>query len=88
MQDGYTKTKDTRQFNNVFMLKIMLQTESTCVFVSTNKVLDVMHQTVSANISSFNEKVYLEFYDVIDESAFDSRTTDNNDMSNMKLLAM
>ena len=88
MQDGYTKTKDTRQFNNVFMLKIMLQTESTCVFVSTNKVLDVMHQTVSANISSLNEKVDLEFYDVIDESAFDSRTADNNDMSNMKLLAM
>jgi len=56
--------------------------------VSTNKVLDVMHQTVSANISSLNEKVYLEFYDVIDESAFDSRTADNNDMSNMKLLAM
>lgn len=40
------------------------------------------------NIDSINDKVYLEFYDILDESAFDSKTASFNNMDNMKLLAL
>lgn len=40
------------------------------------------------NIDSINDKVYLEFYDIINESAFDTKTTSFNNMDNMKLLAL
>lgn len=42
---------------------------------------------MTANIDSRNDKVYLEFYDVINETAFDAKTS-KNDMNNLKLLAL
>ena len=42
---------------------------------------------MTANIDSINDKVYLEFYDIINEAAFDVKSACSNDMSNMKLLA-
>lgn len=43
---------------------------------------------MTANIDSINDKVYVEFYDVINETAFDSKTANFNDLSNLKLLAL
>jgi hypothetical protein len=43
---------------------------------------------MTANIESINEKVYVEFYDVINESAFNTKSADFNDTQNMKLLAL
>jgi hypothetical protein len=41
-----------------------------------------------ANIDSINDKVYMEFYDVLNES-FDFKTSNAaNDMKNLKLLAL
>lgn len=42
---------------------------------------------MTANIDSRNDKVYLEFYDVINETAFDAKSA-KNDMNNLKLLAL
>jgi hypothetical protein len=43
---------------------------------------------MNCNIDSINDKVYLEFYDIIDESAFDAKTASSDHMDNMKLLAL
>ena len=40
-----------------------------------------------ANIDSINDKVYIEFYDVIKEDGFDPRKA-SNDTSNLKLLSL
>ena len=43
---------------------------------------------MTANIESINEKVYIEFYDVINESAFNTKSAEFNDTKNMKILAL
>jgi len=63
-------------------------TESNAIYVgSPNRILDVLHAKMSANIDSINDKVYLEFYDVLKEDAFDPKSTSVNDFSNLKLLS-
>jgi len=70
------------------MIKIKIAAESNCIFVAApNRILDVLHQSMTANIDSINDKVYLEFYDIIKETAFDPKLANSNDLSNMKLLA-
>jgi hypothetical protein len=41
-----------------------------------------------ANIDSINDKVYLEFYDVVNEANFNPKTVAVEDTSNLKLLAL
>jgi len=88
MNQGYRKTDSKSPINEVFMIKIKIAAESNCIFVAApNRILDVLHQSMNANIDSINDKVYLEFYDIIKETAFDAKQADLNDLSNMKLLA-
>jgi len=76
------------QLNQVFMVRLKIATESTCIFVGApNRVLDLSHAKMFANIDSINDKVYVEFFDVVKEEAFDPRRTAVNDMSNLKLLS-
>ena len=50
------------------MVKIKIGTESNTVFVaSPNRILDAIHQRMCGNIDSINDKVYVEFYDVVNE---------------------
>ena len=43
---------------------------------------------MTANIDSINDKVYLEFYDVLDERAFDPKAGHaRTDLSNLKMLS-
>ena len=43
---------------------------------------------MTANIDSINDKVYLEFYDIVDEQAFSNSQGGVNDLKNLKLLAL
>lgn len=45
-------------------------------------------QQMSGNIDSINDKVYLEFYDILDERAFANNEGGVNDLKNMKLLGL
>lgn len=43
---------------------------------------------MTANIDSINDKVYVEFYDVLNEQAFDAKASNaRTDISNLKLLS-
>ena len=42
---------------------------------------------MTSNIDSINDKVYVEFYDVIDEKAFDAKNNQGTNLSNLKLLS-
>ena len=54
--------------NEIFMVKIKIGTESSTIFVaSPNRILDAIHQRMCGNIDSINDKVYVEFYDVVNE---------------------
>lgn len=76
------------QLNQVFMIRLKIATESTCIFVGApNRILDLAHAKMFANIDSINDKVYVEFFDVLKEEAFDPRNTAVNDMSNLRLLS-
>lgn len=87
MSQNYSKTTN-ESLNAIFMVRIKIGAESNCIIIaSPNRILDPLHQKMSANIDSLNDKVYLEFYDVINETAFDAKTG-ATDMSNMKLLAL
>lgn len=56
------------QSNMLFMVKLRIGTENNCIFVGApDRILDPLHEKMSSNIDSLNEKVYLEFYDVLDE---------------------
>ena len=71
------------------MIRIKIGAESNTIFVaSPNRILDQVHQTMTANIDSINDKVYIEFYDVLDERAFDAKAGNaRTDLSNLKLLS-
>jgi hypothetical protein len=71
------------------MLKLKIGTESTSIFIaSPNRPIDPSHHKFTANIESVTDKVYVEFYDVLDESAFDPLLTEHTDTSNLKLLSI
>ena len=43
---------------------------------------------MTANIDSINDKIYVEFYDVLNEQAFDAKASNaRTDISNLKLLS-
>ena len=43
---------------------------------------------MTANIDSINDKVYVEFYDVLNEQAFDAKASNaRTDLKNLKLLS-
>lgn len=71
------------------MLKIKIATEMNTIYVATpNRILDVRHTKMCANIDSVNDYVTVEFYDVVNEQAFD--LTNNfgyNNLENFKLLS-
>jgi hypothetical protein len=53
------------------MVKIKIDHQTTSVFVKApGTILDPYHATMQANIDSINDKITVEFYDVIDEAAF------------------
>jgi hypothetical protein len=89
MSQNYSKDTD-ESLNAIFMVRMKIGTESNCIFIaSPDRILDPLHQKMTANIDSRNDKIYLEFYDVINETAFDAKSSAAvNDMSNMKLLAL
>jgi hypothetical protein len=43
---------------------------------------------MTVNIDSIHDKVYIELYDIINETAFDSKTALIDDINNMKLLGL
>jgi hypothetical protein len=54
------------------MIKIKVDAQMTQIFVQAPfKILDVLHSKMFANIDSINDKIVVEFYDVIEEAAFD-----------------
>jgi len=58
------------------MIRIKIGSESNSIFLGApDRILDLMHQKMTANVDSVNEKVYLEFYDVINETAFNTKTS-------------
>ena len=71
------------------MVKLKIGTETNSIYVAApGRILDIVHQKMTANIDSINDKVYLEFYDVLNEEAFDAKQQrDNTDLSNLKLLS-
>ena len=78
-----------RQLNEIFMIRTKIGSEVNSIYVAApGRVLDVIHQKMTANIDSINDKVYVEFYDVLNEEAFDAKNTrDKRDLSNLKLLS-
>lgn len=79
--------KQDGEINSIYMLKIKVGAESNCIFVGApNRIIDPLHQRMQSNIDSANDKVYLEFYDVLNESAFDHKQQQS--MTNLKLLSL
>lgn len=53
-----------------------------------NRIIDLAHSKMNTNIDSINDKVTVEFYDVLKEEAFNPKSTEaRNDMSNLRLLS-
>mgnify|MGYP003346602358 CR=1 FL=1 len=70
------------------MIKIRVDKQSTCIFVKApDQIIDMAHTAMNANIDSINDKVFVDFYDVLDEESFDPRKAISNDSSNLKLLS-
>ena len=70
------------------MLRVKIASESTSIFIAApNRILDISHAKMCANIDSINDKVYIEFFDVINEDAFNPKVAASNDVSNLKLLS-
>ena len=70
------------------MIKIKIDGQQTTLFVQApNKILDLSHSVLTANIDSYYDKAVVSFYDVINEEAFDSKKAIRNDMSNLRLLS-
>ena len=89
MSQNLKKKDETSKLNQIFMIKIRIGTESNCIFLGApDRILDLHHQKMFANIDSINDKVYLEFYDVINETSFNPKTAAVEDTSNLKLLAL
>lgn len=56
------------RLNELFMVRIKIGAESTSIFVAApDRIVDKVHQRMAANIDSINDKVYVEFYDVLNE---------------------
>lgn len=56
------------------MVRIKIGSETCTIFVaSPNRILEKALPVMTANIDSINDKIYIEFYDVLNESAFDPR---------------
>ena len=94
MLNNYKKKGEQRQLgdnqalNEIFMIRIKIGAEINQIYVAApDRVLDVLHQKMTANIDSINDKVYVEFYDVVDEKAFDARSNVGTNLSNLKLLS-
>ena len=69
------------------MIRIKIGAESSTIFVaSPNRILDQIHQVMTANIDSINDKVYIEFYDVLNEDGFNAKFASRTDMNNFKML--
>ena len=89
MTKAYKTKSETQDLNQVFMIKIKIGTESNSIFLAApDRIMDPGHLKFTANIDSITDKVYVEFYDVIDESAFDATTANSSDLSNLKLLSL
>ena len=89
MSQNLKKKDETSKLNQIFMIKIRIGTESNCIFLGApDRILDLHHQKMFTNIDSINDKVYLEFYDVINETGFNPKTAAVEDTSNLKLLAL
>ena len=71
------------------MVRVKVGAEHTSIFIaSPNRILDPIHSRMQANIDSINDKVYVEFYDVLNENAFDVKAQDpRTNLSNFKLLS-
>ena len=71
------------------MIRIKIGSEVNTIFVaSPNRIIDMIHQRMVSNIDSINDKVYVEFYDVLDEQAFDSKASNaRSNLKNLKLLS-
>ena len=95
MSNNYKKKTNKTQLganqslNEIFMVRLKIGTETNSIYVAApGKILDVIHQKMVANIDSINDKVYLEFYDILNEEAFDAKQTkDKTDLTNLKLLS-
>lgn len=71
------------------MVRLRIGNESNAIFLGApDRILDPYHESMTANIDSINDKIYLEFFDVIKEVGFDPKTTQPEDTSNLKLLAL
>lgn len=89
MTRAYLTKESNADLNAVFMLRIKIGSESTCIFLQApSQVIDPHHHKFTANIESVSDKIYVEFYDVLDESAFDPSTASSTDVSNLKLLTI
>ena len=94
MHNNYKKKGEKRQLgdnqslNEIFMIRIKIGTESNQIYVAApDRIIDVLHQKMTSNIDSINDKVYVEFYDVLDEKAFDAKNNQGTNLSNLKLLS-
>lgn len=86
MTMNYRKQANSAQLNSIFMVKIRVAQQMTCIYVSApDRILNMTHSKMHANIDSINDKVFIEFFDVLKEEAFDPKTA--NDMSNLKFLS-
>lgn len=80
------KQASNDSLNSLFLLKIKTGTEYTEIVLDVeNGVVTPYTQQMTANIDSINDKVYLEFYDIIDEQAFSNSQGGVNDIKNLKL---
>jgi hypothetical protein len=60
--------------NTVYMLKIKIRTEIKVVYVGAPQEIYGGHEqssTIFSNTQSIRDNIYLEFYDVLEESNFD-----------------
>lgn len=77
------------KLNEIFMIRIKIGSEVNTIFVaSPNRIIDQIHSRMTANIDSINDKVYVEFYDVLNEQAFDAKASNaRTNLKNLKLLS-
>ncbi len=80
---------ENSKLNEVFLIRIKIGSESNTIYVaSPDRILDQIHETMTGNIDSINDKVYLEFYDVLNEQALDLKSSQSRtNLSNLKLLS-
>lgn len=83
----YTSKQQGDDINAIYMIKIKIDHQSTSCFVKVPDIIqDPVHATIQANIDSINDKICVEFYDVIKEDGFDIISAYKNP-SNFRLLS-